>query len=127
MSQTRLSIAHVASEMAPLVKVGGLADMVGALAAEQVRRGHRVIVALPGYRDVVLPPGWTVRPLGQAEVPWGLRREPAAFEVAEDPGSGLRVLLVRHTGERRFFDRPGVYDDTRTNRSEEHTSELQSQ
>src|SRR5437773_934133 len=114
MSDVRWSIAHVTSEMAPLAKVGGLADMVGALAAEQARRGHRVTVALPGYRDLTIPPGWRSVPLAHAEVPWGLRREPAAFEVCEDPNTGLRVLLVRHPGERRFFDRPGIYDDPRT-------------
>ncbi len=114
MSDTRVSIAHVASELAPLAKVGGLADMVGALAAEQARRGHRVIAALPGYRDLTLPVGWSCVPLAHAEVPWGLRREPAAFDICEDPATGLRVLLVRHAGERRFFDRPGIYDDPRT-------------
>ena len=55
MNDVRWSIAHVASEMAPFAKVGGLADMVGALAMEQARSGNRVIVAIPGYRDVVSP------------------------------------------------------------------------
>src|SRR5258706_7600215 len=114
MNDRRLSIAHVASELAPLAKVGGLADMVGALAAEQARRGHRVTAVLPGYRDVVLPATWRSAPLEPVEVPWGLKREPAAFDLAEDPKTGLRVLLVRHPGERKFFDRPGIYDDPRT-------------
>src|SRR5882724_7707173 len=114
MSDTRWSIAHVASEMAPLAKVGGLADMVGALAAEQARRGHRVTLVLPGYRDAVVLPGWRTAPLAHAEVPWGLKREPVAFDLAQDPESGLRVLLVGHPGEQKFFDRPGVYDDPKT-------------
>src|SRR5262249_26412955 len=114
MSGSRTSIAHVTSEFAPLAKVGGLADMVGALALEQARRGHRVVVALPGYRGVEVPEGWRSVPLAHAEGPWGLRRQPAALDVCEDPASGLRVLLVHHTGERRFFDRPGIYDDPRT-------------
>jgi len=46
-----LSIAHLASEMAPFAKVGGLGDVVAALAAEQVSRGHRVLIVLPRYRD----------------------------------------------------------------------------
>ncbi|MGH7731705.1 MAG: glycogen/starch synthase, partial [Candidatus Eiseniibacteriota bacterium] len=41
MTLPRFSVAHVASEMAPLAKVGGLADVVGSLAFEQARRGHR--------------------------------------------------------------------------------------
>jgi starch synthase len=114
MSLPEGSIAHVASEMAPFAKVGGLADMVGSLAAEQARRGRRVVVALPGYRDLTIPDDWRVSPLAHVEVSWGLRREPAAFDLCEDPASGLRVLLVRHPGERRFFDRPGIYDDPRT-------------
>ncbi len=106
-----LSVAHVASEMTPLVKVGGLADVVAALAGEQARRGHRVLVALPRYRTLEIPAGWTTHEIGGTRVPWGLGQEPARFTVAEDPASELRVLLVEHAGERRFFDRPGVYDD----------------
>ena len=99
--------------MAPLVKIGGLADMVGALAFEQARAGHRVVVALPAYSAVTLPAGWTRRPLGARDVPWGMGREPAHFELASGPGSP-QVLLVEHTGGRRFFQRAGVYDDPRT-------------
>ena len=35
----KLSICAIASEVVPLAKSGGLADMVASLAAEQVRRG----------------------------------------------------------------------------------------
>ena len=114
MTERRLSIAHVASEMAPLVKVGGLADVVSALALEQARRGHQVLVALPRYRTLEIPAGWTTHDLGGTRVPWGLGQEPARFTIAEDPRTDLRVLLVDHAGERRFFDRPGVYDDPAT-------------
>jgi starch synthase len=106
-----LTVVHVASEMAPLVKVGGLADVVGALAFEQARRGHRVRVALPAYRSLLLPDGWTRRPAGSCDVPWGVAREPAEFEECVPPGVGPSVLLVRHAGERGFFDRTGIYDD----------------
>jgi starch synthase len=114
MSPRTFSIAHVASEMAPLVKVGGLADVVGSLATEQARRGHRVTVALPAFQSLELPAGWTRRALRSCDVPWGVGRELARFDLAEPPGTGPRVLLVSHEGERAFFDRPGVYDDPRT-------------
>jgi len=113
----RLTIAHVASEMAPIAKVGGLADMVGALAVEQARRGHRVVVALPGYRGIELPESWRLTPVSSVAVAWGLGKETAEFELWQDPESGLRVLLVRHVGERRFFERAGIYDDPRTGES----------
>jgi starch synthase len=109
-----MSIAHLASEMAPLAKVGGLGDVSSALAREQSRRGHRVLVVMPRYRDLSIPAGWRVSDLGGAPVPWGIATEPARFSIAESPGADLRVLLVDHAGERRFFDRPGIYDDPRT-------------
>ncbi len=114
-----LTVAHLASEMAPLVKVGGLADVVGALAVEQARRGHDVTVAIPAYRGVSLPVGWSREELPAAQVPWGLSKEPARFELAHLADgaagpAGLRVLLVHHAGERRFFDRPGIYDEPHT-------------
>jgi starch synthase len=110
----RFSVAHVASEMAPLAKVGGLADVVGSLSLEQARRGHRVTVVLPAYQSLQVPPGWTRRAFQGCEVPWGMGKEPAHFDLAESPGGGLRVLLVSHEGERGFFDRWGIYDDPRT-------------
>ena len=119
----RLSIAHVASEMAPLVKVGGLADVVGALSAEQARRGHRVTVALPAYRDLVWPAGWTRRALGATDVPFGMGREPARFEIVTAPEDGVRVLAVHHAGERRFFDRSGVYNDPESGEAHQDNAE----
>ena len=109
-----LSIAHVASELAPLAKVGGLADVVGALAREQARRGHRVLVVLPRYLELALPADWRVSELGGARVPWGMGQEPARFAVAEDRAGERRVLLVEHAGERAYFRRAGLYDDPRT-------------
>ena len=123
MSPTSLRIVHFASEMTPLAKVGGLGDVVGALAVEQARRGHHVIVAIPAYRTLAVPASWTRRRLPERQVPWGLGRERAGFELVAASGSGngtenaspgrgsLQVLLVEHLGERRFYDRPGIYDD----------------
>ena len=106
-----LSIVHLASEMAPFAKVGGLADVVAALSAEQVRRGHRVLVAIPHWRDLTLPAGWKLTDLSGTRVPWGMGHEPARFTMAEGPAGQPSVLLVDHAGERRFFNRPGFYDD----------------
>ncbi len=117
MSGSALTVAHLASEMTPLAKVGGLGDVVGALAAEQARRGHHVTVALPAYRALELPGDWRREPLVRADVPWGLAHERATFELLRAPVEGagsLRVLLVGHAGERRFYERDGIYDDPAT-------------
>ena len=43
---------HVASELYPLLKTGGLADVVGALPPALIERGADVRVLLPGFPSV---------------------------------------------------------------------------
>ena len=50
--QLPLKICMVASEVVPLAKTGGLADVVGALAIEFAKLGHDVCVMLPAYRQI---------------------------------------------------------------------------
>ncbi len=47
-----MRIVHVATEFAPLAKVGGLGDVVHGLAKEQAALGHQVEVILPKY-DII--------------------------------------------------------------------------
>ncbi len=47
-----MHIVFAASECVPFVKTGGLADVIGSLPREIVRRGHQVTVYLPFYRQV---------------------------------------------------------------------------
>ncbi len=54
-----LRIAHLASEVVPFSKTGGLADVAGALPAAQAALGHHAIVIAPAHRPTLaaLPPG----------------------------------------------------------------------
>lgn len=52
-SGPELRVLHVASEMHPFVKTGGLADVLGALPEALARRGVDVRVAIPGYRKAI--------------------------------------------------------------------------
>ena len=45
-----LRIAHIASEVVPFSKTGGLADVAGALPPAQAALGHRVLVVAPAHR-----------------------------------------------------------------------------
>ena len=51
-----MKIVHVASELFPYIKTGGLADAVGSLAVTLADKGHEVSVFLPGYRVAVEHP-----------------------------------------------------------------------
>jgi starch synthase len=46
-----MNILMVASEAAPFVKTGGLADVLGALPAALAERGEQMAVVLPAYRE----------------------------------------------------------------------------
>lgn len=48
-----MRIAHVASEMFPYLKTGGLADVVAALSGALADLGNEVAVFLPGYRSIL--------------------------------------------------------------------------
>ena len=52
-----MRILHVAAEVHPLVKTGGLADVVAALPAAQRSLGHEVAVLVPGYPAILAGAG----------------------------------------------------------------------
>ncbi len=72
-----MNILHVASEMYPLLKTGGLADVVGALPFAQQQLGHDARVLLPAYPAInaALPDTHVVATLstfaGQVTVRYG--------------------------------------------------------
>ncbi|MFA6961661.1 MAG: glycogen synthase GlgA [Opitutaceae bacterium] len=101
-----MKIVHVASELFPYVKTGGLADAVAALTDTLAERGHEVAVFVPGYQSVIDHPkaAGAVRTLG-------LRIEMGdTFMTGEvrsfSPRPNLTVYLVCRE---EFFDRRHPY------------------
>jgi starch synthase len=93
-----LRVLAVASEAVPLVKTGGLADVVGALPAALAPEGIAVTTLLPLYpavRDAVPRP----RTLRRIAALYG---GPARLLAAEVSGMRLLLLDVPH-----LYDRPG--------------------
>jgi len=82
----RLGVIHVATEMAPFAKVGGLADVLDGLSRAQGEQGHRVTVVLPGYGSIA-ERGETVAATGtgQALRHFESRNHPARILLLEDP------------------------------------------
>lgn len=108
-----LKICMVASEVVPLAKTGGLADVVGALAIEFAKLGHDVCLVLPCYRQVDAL-GYQMKDYARLSVPTEQGPiETSILEILAPPlrvmGPGrLRVLAVRHES---FFFRPGLYQE----------------
>jgi starch synthase len=100
-----LKVLFVSPEVEPFVKVGGLADMVGALPKDLVKLGHDVRVICPAYSSIKISDDWSAReePLGVevgAATHWGRTWQ------SHLPDSTVPVYLLEH---RQFFDRPEVY------------------
>ena len=97
-----MKIVHVASELYPYVKTGGLADAVGSLTSTLAEKGHEVTVFVPGYRDAMDHVDLT-----RAEQRLGLRVEMADRVYAGDVRvlhvkKGLTVYFIKRE---EFFDR----------------------
>ena len=98
-----MRIVHVATELAPLAKVGGLADVIYGLSKELVRQGHDVTVILPFYpclRHLDLRPLDEITLLEE-----GHRHTNRIFTSLYD---GLRLILVEDT---RYFNREHIYGE----------------
>lgn len=96
-----MKILFAASEAAPLVKTGGLADVAGSLPAALHIRDVDIRLILPAYPQAVQKlPG--IRELGRFFV--GPEGQEARLLESHLPPHGLPVLLVDHT---EYFDRPG--------------------
>ncbi len=102
-----MRILFVAAEMAPLAKVGGLADVAGALPKALRKRGHDARLILPAYPMILNDPRWQIEPLFELPVPihagW---QEHAHFYKLQLPSS-LIVYLVGSS----WFD--GATESTR--------------
>lgn len=103
----------VASEAAPFVKTGGLADVLGSLPAALVTKGDEVGVVLPRYRSAAVDSSeriWHEMPLSVG---------PHFFNVAIDQviRQGVRYFLVDCPP---LYDRPGIYNEFNVDYRDNH-------
>ena len=101
-----MRIVHAASEVYPYIKTGGLADVVGALAAALAACGHEVTVFLPGYRAVLESPL-----LAGAERTGRVTARLDGVDLVGDvhvlrPRPGLTLKVIARD---EFFDRRHLY------------------
>ncbi len=108
-----LRIVMPAAEASPFAKVGGLGDVVGALPRALAKLGASPMIVLPAYRDA-LSGANDIRQCGAVpsfEVPMPSFFEHASVYSSTMRGTDIPVYLI---GSRRYFDRPGIYDDPAT-------------
>lgn len=94
-------ILFVTSELYPLVKTGGLADVSYSLPEALANLGHEVVVAVPGYPSVLKGIGPVVQeiPISGIAIPTG-----TTILVSSLPASKIMLWVVNCPD---LFDRPG--------------------
>src|SRR6185436_3177495 len=107
-----LEILFVAAELAPMVKVGGLADVIAALSKALRLLGHKVTIALPRYPGVEAGGLLLARRLTPIVLPADPAIGVPGVEVTVYDGRlGSGVDLIVLDAPNLFFDRPGIYGE----------------
>lgn len=105
-----MNVFHLSAECYPVAKVGGLADVVGALPKYLHKKIGEAAVVMPKYANE-----WTAKhtfetvlkgmaPLGDGQFKFAIQRE-------VDDTLGFPLYVVDIPGR---FDRPGIYTDAET-------------
>lgn len=105
-----MRIAHLAAEVAPFAKTGGLGDVVGSLPIAQADLGHEVTVWMPLYRQVWQELNRTgVRPelaCDPIRIELGFQTHEIGVLRTRLPGSDVPLYLI---GSDPHFDREQIY------------------
>jgi starch synthase len=100
-----VKILFITPEVDPIVKVGGLADVVGALPKALALRGHDVRLVCPMYGSIKKEEGWVCHttPL---KVRMGFGDMYARVWETKLPGTEVQAFFIEHCD---LFGRPEVY------------------
>ena len=107
-SEQPLKVLILAAEIEPFVKVGGLAEIVGALPKALQAFGHDVRLVMPRYRQVDSHHFQLTTILDTISVPMGNFQVSVSIRQAEI-GNHIPVYMIDAP---RFFDRENIYGYT---------------
>ena len=92
---------HVAAELYPLLKTGGLADVVGALPPVLAPLGVDARVIMPGFPAVIAGLD-DLRPVAETGPRFGIQHPQIQFGRMKSNGTGIYIVRAD-----AFYDRPG--------------------
>ncbi len=107
-SEQPLKVLILAAEIVPFAKVGGLADVVGALPKALQAFGHDVRLVMPRYRQVDPQHFQLSTVLGAVSVPMGSYQVQVEVRRGEI-GNHIPVYMIDAP---RYFDRENIYGYT---------------
>ncbi|MCX5774085.1 MAG: glycogen synthase GlgA [Fusobacteria bacterium] len=100
-------ILLVASEIAPLVKTGGLADVAGALPKELKKLGHDIRLIMPEYSQIPQHFKEKIEHVCYFYVNVGWRREYVGLNKIEIDG-----IIVYLVDSKKYFERESLYENS---------------
>lgn len=117
-----VTVVHLAAELAPFARTGGLGEAVSSLAHYQARSGITSIIMMPLYKQV-LDVATDLEPVGDAfPVLVGPRREEGRLyesrALMNNPREGKPRILFIHNPE--YFGRDQIYGDSRGDYRDNH-------
>ncbi|MGB5258049.1 MAG: glycogen synthase, partial [Woeseiaceae bacterium] len=114
-NNNKLNICLASSELTPLAKTGGLADVNSALSAYLNDAGHDIRALIPFYSNMTRN-GLKIEPVDNLQnlsITVGSSSFRYSIDVTTLPATGLPVYLLRCPA---LYDRPGIY----TQAADEH-------
>ncbi len=103
-----MHIVHIASELAPIAKVGGLADVIYGLSRELSSLGHTVEVVIPKY-DCLHFHDLKDLKIEQRELWTEGGTTPYSNTIWSATLDGLKVLLIEPHHPKHYFSRGMIY------------------
>ncbi|MDF2576690.1 MAG: glgA [Chlamydiales bacterium] len=108
-----MNIIQIASECAPIAKVGGLSDVLLGLSRQLVRLGHQVEVILPKYDCIDYRMVQSLKKLQQFQ--FNCNQEELHVSVWQGKAEDLNITFLELHHPAKYFDRGafyGCFDDT---------------
>lgn len=117
-----VTVVHLAAELAPFARTGGLGEAVSSLAHYQARSGITSVIIMPLYKQVV-EVATDLEPVSEPfTVQVGPRREEGRLYESRalmgNPGQGKPRIVFIHNPE--YFGRDHIYGDSRGDYPDNH-------
>jgi starch synthase len=107
MNADPMKIVVVTPEMVPFSKVGGLADVIGALPDEIASLGHDIKIFTPLYSSIDRKK-FRIKNSGldSFQVPVGGEAKDVELFTSKKPGTDIDIFFIHNEG---YYDREGIY------------------